>query len=233
MMISSVVRDPSSGRTASAALQLQSLSEPRNQFGRGSSAEVREPLAGLPLADPGAIVQARSARSRRQATGRGLPASPNARPLSTERTAMSFETPGAGTAINARLIELNAEERYARERHQLSTKVKVYGSRLTSPGRLRELERSSKLANWRLDPAKGRPGATRLGGRQRLALSCGSRSEKHPRAPHRIYRRRTSAPCREALSLRADFQGGDMGRVDADSPVGVVLVNQASRRHRS
>jgi hypothetical protein len=65
---------------------------------------------------------------------------------------MSFETRRAGTAINARLAELKAEERYARERYQLY-KAKAYGSRLTSPGRLRELERRSKLAKGRLDAA--------------------------------------------------------------------------------
>jgi hypothetical protein len=65
---------------------------------------------------------------------------------------MSFETRQAGTAINARLTELKAEERYARERYQLY-KAKAYGSRLTSPGRLRELERRSKLAKRRLDTA--------------------------------------------------------------------------------
>ena len=65
---------------------------------------------------------------------------------------MSFETRLADTAMNARLIELKAEERYARERYQLY-KAKAYGSRLTSPGRLRELERRSKLAKRRLDTA--------------------------------------------------------------------------------
>jgi hypothetical protein len=66
---------------------------------------------------------------------------------------MSFEIPGAGKATAAGLIELNAEERYARERYQLY-KAKAYGSRLTSPGRLRELERRSKLAKRRLDRAR-------------------------------------------------------------------------------
>jgi hypothetical protein len=55
--------------------------------------------------------------------------------------------------MNARLIELKAEERYARERYQLY-KAKAYSSRLTSPGRLRELERRSKLAKRRLDRAR-------------------------------------------------------------------------------
>jgi hypothetical protein len=55
--------------------------------------------------------------------------------------------------MHARLIELEAEERYARERYQLY-KARAYGSRPTSPGRLRELERRSVLAKRRLDRAK-------------------------------------------------------------------------------
>jgi hypothetical protein len=66
---------------------------------------------------------------------------------------MSVATPGAGKAPHGPLIELEAEERYARERYQLY-KAKAYGSRLTSPGRLRELERNSKVAKRRLDRAK-------------------------------------------------------------------------------
>jgi hypothetical protein len=66
---------------------------------------------------------------------------------------MSFGTRGAGKAMDVRLSELEAEERYARERYQLY-KAKAYGSRLTSPGRLRELERRSKVAKRRLDRAK-------------------------------------------------------------------------------
>jgi hypothetical protein len=58
---------------------------------------------------------------------------------------MSLETSRAGTAINAGLTELEAEERYACERYQLY-KAKAYGSRPTSLGRLRELERRS---SWR------------------------------------------------------------------------------------
>jgi hypothetical protein len=66
---------------------------------------------------------------------------------------MSFETPGAGNAVDAGLVMLEAEARYARERYQLY-KAKAYGSRPTSPGRLRELERRSKLAKRRLDRAR-------------------------------------------------------------------------------
>jgi hypothetical protein len=62
-------------------------------------------------------------------------------------------TPGAREAPDARLVELEAEERYARERYQLY-KAKACGSRLTSVGRLRELERRSVLAKRRLDRAK-------------------------------------------------------------------------------
>jgi hypothetical protein len=61
--------------------------------------------------------------------------------------------PGAREAADARLVELRAEERYARERYQLY-KARAYGSRPTSPGRLRELERRSVLAKRRLDRAR-------------------------------------------------------------------------------
>jgi hypothetical protein len=66
---------------------------------------------------------------------------------------MSVETPGVARAPDAGLVELDAEERYARERYQLY-KARAYGSRLTSAGRLRELERRSKLAKRRLDRAR-------------------------------------------------------------------------------
>jgi hypothetical protein len=66
---------------------------------------------------------------------------------------MNPETPGARKPTNQSLAVLEAEARYARERYQLY-KAKAYGSRPTSPGRLRELERSSKLATSRLDRAK-------------------------------------------------------------------------------
>jgi hypothetical protein len=66
---------------------------------------------------------------------------------------VSFETTGAGRAPNQGLVMLEAEGRYARERYQLY-KAKAYGSRLTSAARLRELERSSKLAKGRLDRAR-------------------------------------------------------------------------------
>jgi hypothetical protein len=87
---------------------------------------------------------------------------------------MSFKTPGAANktpgAANADLRILEAEERYARERYQLY-RAKAYGPRLTSPGRLRELERRSKLADSRLDRARADQGqlapdgASGMGGR--------------------------------------------------------------------
>jgi hypothetical protein len=64
---------------------------------------------------------------------------------------MSAESPTAGKALALR--ELEAEARYARERYQLY-KARSYSSRLTSPARLRELERASKLAQRRLEREK-------------------------------------------------------------------------------
>jgi hypothetical protein len=58
--------------------------------------------------------------------------------------------------LNLRLVELEAEARYARERYQLY-RAKAYGPRLTSAGRLHELERQSKFAEKRLDRAKAEP----------------------------------------------------------------------------
>jgi hypothetical protein len=66
---------------------------------------------------------------------------------------MNPERPGTHEAADARLVELEAEERYARERYQLY-KARAYGSRLTSAARLRELEQRSKLAKRRLDRAR-------------------------------------------------------------------------------
>jgi hypothetical protein len=64
---------------------------------------------------------------------------------------MSAENPKARKALALR--ELEAEARYARERYQLY-KARSYSSRLTSPARLRELERRSKLAQRLVDRAK-------------------------------------------------------------------------------
>jgi hypothetical protein len=64
---------------------------------------------------------------------------------------MSAENPTARNALALR--ELEAEARYARERYQLY-KARSYSSRLTSHERLRELERTAKLAKARLDRAK-------------------------------------------------------------------------------
>jgi hypothetical protein len=64
---------------------------------------------------------------------------------------MSAESPTAGEALALR--ELEVEARYARERYQLYN-ARSYSSRLTSPARLRELERASKLAQRRLEREK-------------------------------------------------------------------------------
>jgi hypothetical protein len=70
---------------------------------------------------------------------------------------MDSRTPGPSKGLNARLVALEAEARYARERYQLY-RAKAYGPRLTSAGRLRELERTSKLAENRLARAKAEQG---------------------------------------------------------------------------
>ncbi len=57
------------------------------------------------------------------------------------------------TADAARIEELEAEARYARERFQLY-KARAYGSRPTSPSRLRELERVADGAEARLRGAR-------------------------------------------------------------------------------
>jgi hypothetical protein len=64
--------------------------------------------------------------------------------------------PDPSEAASRLLGNLEAEARYARERYQLY-KARAYGSRLTSPDRLRELERASSLAQGRLDRAKAGP----------------------------------------------------------------------------
>ena len=48
-------------------------------------------------------------------------------------------------ADRLRLSELAAEARHAHDRYRLY-RAKSYGPRLTSPGRLRELERASNMA---------------------------------------------------------------------------------------
>jgi hypothetical protein len=56
-------------------------------------------------------------------------------------------------AGDASAAALEAEAKYARERHQLY-RAKAYGPRPTSPSRLRELERASRLAETRLRRVK-------------------------------------------------------------------------------
>jgi hypothetical protein len=60
--------------------------------------------------------------------------------------------------MNRRLAEIETEARYASERYRLY-RAKVYGPRLTSFGRLRQLERQSKLAEGRLERATTERGA--------------------------------------------------------------------------
>jgi CRISPR/Cas system-associated protein Csm6 len=53
-----------------------------------------------------------------------------------------------------RVLALEAEARYARERYDLY-RAKVYGSRQTSPTRLRKLQEESRYAEARLSRARG------------------------------------------------------------------------------
>ena len=62
-------------------------------------------------------------------------------------------TPRPSEGSSARLLELEANSRYARERYRLY-RAKAYGSRLTSAERLRRLERESAWAERRLERAK-------------------------------------------------------------------------------
>lgn len=57
-----------------------------------------------------------------------------------------------------RLTELEAEARHASERYRLY-RAKAYGPRLTSAGRLRELERESAFAERRLQQARAEQAA--------------------------------------------------------------------------
>ena len=66
---------------------------------------------------------------------------------------MDSGTPGPSKDSNRRLTELEAEARHARERFRLY-RAKAYGPRLTSAGRLRDLERQSQFAQRRLDRAR-------------------------------------------------------------------------------
>ena len=66
---------------------------------------------------------------------------------------MNPGTPAPSTSSTLPLAELEAEARYARERYELY-RARAYGPRLTSATRLRELERTSKFAESRLDRAR-------------------------------------------------------------------------------
>lgn len=84
----------------------------------------------------------------------------------------------SGTSPSSHLVELEAEARHARERCRLY-RAKAYGPRLTSPGRLRELERESRFAERLLQRAKAEHGenarlsATAGGGHERAAAGPG------------------------------------------------------------
>jgi hypothetical protein len=77
------------------------------------------------------------------------------------------QAPGPSKGSTLPLAELEAEARYARERYELY-RARAYGPRLTSAGRLRELERKSKLAASRLDRARADQQPLASGGRRTL-----------------------------------------------------------------
>lgn len=69
---------------------------------------------------------------------------------------MTADTSRSGTSA-ARLDELQAQAQYARQRYDLY-KAKAYGPRMTSPARMRELEREASRteANLRFAKAQAR-----------------------------------------------------------------------------
>ena len=100
---------------------------------------------------PGAILRPRGVPGG-EAIRKRLLASPTAG-LTGDLAMDTGTTKAPSGGLNLRLVELEAEARHARERYRLY-RAKAYGSRLTSEGRLRELERQSKFAQRRLDRAK-------------------------------------------------------------------------------
>ena len=68
-------------------------------------------------------------------------------------------------AKGIRLEELAAEAKHARDRHRLY-KAKTFGPRLTSPGRLRELQRARHLAEARWRRAQSESSAQTTTGAQ-------------------------------------------------------------------
>jgi hypothetical protein len=65
--------------------------------------------------------------------------------------------PDSTRESSRRLTELEAEARHATERYRLYW-AKAYGPRLTSAGRVRELERESEFAERRLQRARAEQG---------------------------------------------------------------------------
>jgi hypothetical protein len=61
--------------------------------------------------------------------------------------------PSTAQITRRRLEELTAEAKYARDRYRLY-RAKVHSPRMTSPGRLRKLERASNMADAMLRRAQ-------------------------------------------------------------------------------
>jgi hypothetical protein len=71
------------------------------------------------------------------------------------------DPPHPGTSA-ARLDDVEAQARYARQRYDLY-KAKAYGPRLTSPARLRELEREASRTDANLRFARAQAKRDRTG----------------------------------------------------------------------
>ena len=63
--------------------------------------------------------------------------------------------PSTAQVPSRRLEELTAEAKYARDRYRLY-RAKVHSPRMTSPGRLRKLERASNMADAMLRRAQSK-----------------------------------------------------------------------------
>ncbi len=86
---------------------------------------------------------------------RGLPRRETPKPPPAPEPAKTPEPVAATSAREDRLQALRADARYHRERRDLY-RARSYGSRPTSPARMRELERAQAQAEERLASAEAR-----------------------------------------------------------------------------
>lgn len=100
---------------------------------------------GIRSHDRGAALRSREPKGQ-------VAASESEPPVAANATPRRPSSAGVRTSA-ARLAELGAQARFARERYDLY-KARTYGPRLTSPSRLEELERESERAQTSLAFAK-------------------------------------------------------------------------------